>query len=113
MVRHNHAVIANLFINPHRSNHVHVPVVRKSFLEAEEPTFDVAEVNIEDLAPAAKVANDVVNIFAGVLEHFGHSSLTKVQSMVLARNDFDEAFKTVNAAEHPVDATKTLTARHG
>src|SRR5437660_281976 len=62
VVGHDHPVVANLLVDAHRPDHVHVAVVREGLLEVEELALDVAEVDVEDLVPLPEVADDVVDL---------------------------------------------------
>src|SRR5438105_7941965 len=93
MVRHDHAVVADFLVDAHGSDHVHVAVVRKRLLKIEKSPFDIAKVDVEDLAPASKVADNVINLLAGMLEHLGHRPLAKVEPVVFAWRDLDKALE--------------------
>src|SRR5438876_10610341 len=59
VVRHHHSVVADLSVNSHGLQHVHVTVVDERFLKAQETPANVSKVDIENLAPAAEISNDV------------------------------------------------------
>src|SRR5262249_20463134 len=67
MVRHHHPVKAHLFIDAHRFQHIHVAVIDEGFLEIQKPSTDISEMDIEDFASAAKVADHIEDLFAGIL----------------------------------------------
>src|SRR5262249_39411922 len=71
VVWHDHPVVTHLLVNAQGANHVHVPVVGKRLAEVQVAAFDVAEVDIEDLAAPAEVADDIVDLFSWFLEHLG------------------------------------------
>ena len=56
MVRHDHAVIAGLLIDPHCPHHVDVAIVREGLLKIQEMPVNVAEMDIEDFTLLAKVS---------------------------------------------------------
>jgi hypothetical protein len=66
VVRHHHSVEADLFIHAHRFKHIDVAVIDERFLEVQKPSMDVSEMHIEDLAPGAKVADHIEDLFAGI-----------------------------------------------
>src|SRR5207249_3492023 len=95
VVGHDHAVVADLLVDAQGAEHVHVPVVGESLLEVEEAAFYVPEVDVEDLAPAAEVADDVVNLPAGFFQHLAHRALAEVEPVVRARHGLHEALEAV------------------
>src|SRR5438067_1170544 len=62
VVGHDHAVVADLLVDAHGPDHIDVAVIGEGLREVQEPAFDVAEVDVEDLAPLPEVADDVVDL---------------------------------------------------
>ena len=54
MVGHDHAVVADFFVDAHGADHVHVAVVGESLLEIAEAAVNVAEMDVEDLAASCQ-----------------------------------------------------------
>ena len=96
MIGHHHAVEADLFIYSHRLEHIDIAVIDERFLEVQKTSTDVSEMDIEDLAGAAKVADHIKDFSPGILEHFSHGALAEVQSVVSAFFDGNESLETIN-----------------
>src|ERR1039457_1287977 len=112
VIRHDHAVVTNLFVDAHGLDHIHVAFVGKGFTEIEEAALDISEVNVEHLVPLAEVADDVKNFHARLLQHLGDGPLAEVQAMVGAGSDFDEVLQALYAAQDALDAAESLAPRH-
>src|SRR5262249_33289064 len=108
MVGHQHAVVADIFVNANSFDEIYIPIVGEGLLKIEKAASDVAEVNVEDLFATAEVADHVEDLGAGVLQHLRDCSLAEIQSVVWTGFDFDEALQSVHTAEHAVYATKAL-----
>src|SRR5207245_5161489 len=106
VVRHHHAVEADLFIDAHRFQHVDVTVVDKCFLEIEETSTDVSEMHVEDFLPAAKVADHVEDFLSRLLQHLRDSTLAEIQPMVGILFDRYEPFETVYRTEYGFDTSE-------
>src|SRR5690349_6639301 len=89
---------ADLFERPHRFNRVDVPFANEALLELGHRAFDVAEVNVEDLAPRAEEFDRLDHTLA----HLRPTAHAKVQSVVIAwRNVQDPVTKALEAAKQP------------
>ncbi len=55
VIRHHHSVVADLFVDAHRLEHIHVPVVNQRLVKVEKTSANVAEMEIEDLTATAEV----------------------------------------------------------
>src|ERR1043166_5550349 len=111
VVRHQHAVVADLFVNARRLQHVDAAVVDERFTEVEEAALDVAEVDAEDLLARAEVADDVEDLLARLLELLGHGALTEVEAVVGALLDRDEFLQAIRRTEHRIDAAPAAAFR--
>src|SRR2546428_13824957 len=67
VIRHHHPVKSDLLINAHRLQHINIAVVDERFLEVEKTSTDVSEMNVEDLLPAAEVADHIEDFLPGLL----------------------------------------------
>ena len=112
MVRHDHAVIADLAIRPQGPRHIDVAIVGHHFCKFEETAADIAEVHVEDFPPAPEIPDHVVNLIARFLQHLGDRALTKVQSVIGTRRSLDEALQPIDGAQHRLNAAPTLAFRH-
>src|SRR4051812_37103478 len=104
MIRHHHAVVPDLLVNPHRLQHIDVPIVYEGFAKVQEAAADVPEMDVEDLASGSEVADDVENLLAGLVEHLRHGPLAEVQSVIRIVGNRDEALETVHRPEHCFNA---------
>src|SRR5579862_8102054 len=112
MVRHDHAIVPDFFVDPQCPDHVHVSIVGEGFLKIEESPFDVAIVDVEDLAPAPKVTDDVEDLRAGLFQHLRHGPLAKVEPVICAGHDVDETLEAINTTQNPMNALEWLSPRH-
>src|SRR5918995_3552238 len=92
MIRHQHAVVADLLVGARRLQHVDAAVVDERLAEVQIAPVDVAEVDVEDLPFEA--ANHVVDLHVRILELFRYGALAEVQAVVRALLDLHEAPQT-------------------
>src|SRR5262245_54008126 len=75
MVGHDHALVADVAVRSQSAGHIHVAVVRKGLLKSQEAAADVAKVHVENLSPAAEIADHVVDFLARFFEHLRNGAL--------------------------------------
>src|SRR5260221_657519 len=68
--------------------------------------------DVEYLVALAEPADDVVDVTPGMLEHFGHRSLAKIESVIGTRHDADELLEPVDAAQYAMNAAVSFICRH-
>ncbi len=95
VVRHDHVLVADLFVDLHRFDEVDVAFIGEGFDEVIAVAADVAEVDVEDLVARAEVTDDVEDLFSGIGEHFGDRALAEVEAVVGALLDRDEALQAI------------------
>src|ERR1700720_1094963 len=103
VVGHQHARIANLFVNLDGLHEVDITFIRVYFDEIVAMAANIAEVHIEDLLPHTEVTDHVKNLLAGVLEHLGYRALAEVEPVVWTLLDGDELFQAVRRPENAVN----------
>src|SRR5260370_840141 len=91
---------------------VHFRNIKGRFLEVQEAALDAAEVDVEDLSPAAEVPNHVVDFFPRFVEHLGDRPLAEVEAVVRAGGDLDEPLEPLDAPQHTVHAAEWFPLRH-
>src|SRR5207249_3429099 len=106
MIRHHHAVEADLLVYAHRLQHIDIAVVDECLLEIQEASADIPEMDVEDLFPASEIPNHIEDLLAGFLQHFRDSALAEIQSVIRTLFDRDEPLETFNRAQHGLDASE-------
>src|SRR5579885_1525907 len=89
VIRHDHPVITHVPIDAQRARHVHVAVIGEGLLEFADPPFDIAEMHVEDLFPLPEIADHVIDLFAGAIQHLGYCALAEVQPVIRILFDAD------------------------
>jgi hypothetical protein len=103
MIGHQHVFVADFLIRLDSLDHVHIALIGVYLDKVITAAADVAEVDVEDLVAPAKVADDVVYLVARIGKHFGDRALTKVEAVVWAFLNGDEALQPVDSAKYAVN----------
>ena len=70
MIRHQHIGITDFFVHLDRFDEIHITLIRVYLHEIIAMAANVAEMYVEYLVAGTKIANDVEDLHAGILEHF-------------------------------------------
>src|SRR5947207_215166 len=85
MVRHQQVRIAHFLVDLNRLDKIDVALVRIDLHKIVTMSADVSEVNIENLLPRAEVADHIIDLLAGIGQHFRDATLAEVQAIVRTR----------------------------
>ena len=94
----------NLLQRLHHIERIDVPLVDEAFVEAGHRALDVAKVDVDDAAAAAKVADGVNYIVMAV--HFGPAAHTEIETVIRAVKTVDRALKPFEIAENSGNAAE-------
>ena len=111
VIRHDHSAITYLSVSPQCAGHIHVSFIGESFLEFEIAAADIAKVNVKDFPSLAKVANDVVNLFTRLGEHFRNGTLAEIEPMIGAGDSLHKTLQACHGAEYGMNAAPA-SGRH-
>src|SRR5690606_17930564 len=100
MVRHQHAVIAYIPQGFDYLIKVHVTVVGIDFLKIVPASFDIAQMDIENLVPFSYPFDDGQDFCFGILQPFSSGTQTKIEAMGF----------TVIKLSKPLDTLKNIRA---
>ena len=112
MVGHQHSIVPDLLVGADHLDEIDVPAIRECLLKVQKATLDVAKVDVEDLLLATQIADHLVDLLVGILEHFGYRSLAEIEAVVRAGVHVDKAFQSVKTAQHAMDTAEAFHFRH-
>jgi hypothetical protein len=110
VIRHHHAVVADLLVNAHGFQHVDVAIVNECFLEIEETASDVPEMHIKDLLARAEIPDHIEDLLAGFLQHLRNRALAEIQAVIPTIDEVDKALQAVDRSEDRLDALEPSSA---
>jgi hypothetical protein len=83
VVWHQHAVISNVSVSLDGPRKIDIAIIREALCnEVVAVPLDISEVDIEDLLTFSEPANYVKDLPSGIVQHFTHSHLEKIEAMV-------------------------------
>src|SRR4051794_32763901 len=102
MVGHQHVRVANLFIELDDLHEVDVALIWIHLYKIVAVTTNVPEMHVEYFLTTSKVANDIEDLRAWILQHLGNRSLAKIQAMVRTLVDANKLLQTINRSQHAI-----------
>src|SRR5207302_3748624 len=83
---------------------IYVAFIREDLDEIVAVSSNIPEVHVEYLLPRPEIADHLIDLLAGIGQHFRNCALAEVQPMIRALADADKLFDALHGAQNRVDA---------